>query len=297
MWDRRSLLAAGAATTTGCAVGSVSANPGVAPEHQANLGRFAVNLEMWWHGRPFADRIDQAAYHGFDKVELWTLGSGEKQPADLARRARDAGVAIVHFVGAIPQMVTTSTDLFEAQCRTIADTAATLGARKVTLTGYGGASHLTREAVVAALAERLARVESLFREAGLTAMLEPLNPHDHPGQCLYGSADALAVCRAVSSRHIRLNWDFYHMQRSEGNLLDNFMKAHGECGYVQIADPPSRHEPGLGEVNFVNVLRTVVAAGLGDDIGLECYPANGEDVAIKRVRDLVRAVEKNGNLP
>jgi hydroxypyruvate isomerase len=288
------VLAASAVATAGCAVSNLSANAGDGPDRLTKLNRFAVNLEMWWRERPMLERIDQAAYHRFSKVELWTTGSEGKLPADLARRASDAGVDIVHFVGAIARMATVPTDEFEAKCRSIADTAAILGARKVTLTGYGGASHLTRDAVVAALVERLVRVEPLFRKSGLTAMLEPLNPHDHPGQCLYGSADALAVCRAVSSDHIRLNWDFFHMQRSEGNILDNFAKGRDQCGYIQIADPPSRNEPGLGEVNFVSVLSAALASGLGEDIGLECYPANGEQAAIGRVLDLVRAVERNG---
>jgi len=41
---------------------------------------------------------------------------------------------------------------------------------------------------------------------------------DHAGRCLYGSEPAIRICEAVGSTHVKIDWDLYHMQISEGDL-------------------------------------------------------------------------------
>jgi hydroxypyruvate isomerase len=75
--------------------------------------------------------------------------------------------------------------------------------------------------------------------------------------------------RAVGSPQVRLLFDMYHQQISEGNLIQNIRKHWGVIGYMQVGDVPGRQEPGTGEVNWRNVFRAIHELGYAGIIGME----------------------------
>ncbi|MEM7516158.1 MAG: TIM barrel protein, partial [Planctomycetota bacterium] len=105
---------------------------------------------------------------------------------------------------------------------------------------------------------------------------------DHPGHCLIGSEDALRICREVDSPYIKINWDLYHMQISEGDLCGHLREGFDQIGYVQLADHPGRHEPGTGEIHYPRVLRELHDLGYRDYVGLECSPRGGDSTRAAR---------------
>ncbi len=118
----------------------------------------------------------------------------------------------------------------------------------------------------------------------MTLILEPMNIRvDHKGHCLYGSAPAIRICREVGSSHVKINWDLYHMQISEGDLCGHLREGIREIAYLQLADHPGRHEPGTGEVNYARVLKEAWELGYRGWVGLECTPRDGEETAAMRV--------------
>ena len=86
----------------------------------------------------------------------------------------------------------------------------------------------------------------------------------------------------MGSPHVKLNWDLFHMQRYEGNLIDNLRKGRQHIGYVQIADSPDRNEPSTGEVNYATVLEAVREIGYRRPVGVECIPLEADGVAAAR---------------
>ena len=104
-------------------------------------------------------------------------------------------------------------------------------------------------------------------------ILEPMNIRvDHKGHCLYGSPDAVRICREVNSPMVKINWDLYHMQLSEGDLCGRLKDGFDQVGYLQLADHPGRHEPGTGEIHYPRVLRQAYELGYRGYVGLECNP-------------------------
>ncbi len=74
---------------------------------------------------------------------------------------------------------------------------------------------------------------------GITLILEPLNILvDHPRQLVVHSSDAADVLRAVGSPNVKMLFDIYHQQISEGNLSGNIRKYRDLIGYFQLADHP-----------------------------------------------------------
>jgi hydroxypyruvate isomerase len=91
------------------------------------------------------------------------------------------------------------------------------------------------------------------------------------------------ICREVGSKCVKINWDLYHMQISEGDLCGRLKEGFDQLGYVQIADHPGRHEPGTGEIFYPRVLRQVYELGYRDHVGLELRPKTGEVEAARAV--------------
>jgi hydroxypyruvate isomerase len=115
-------------------------------------------------------------------------------------------------------------------------------------------------------------------------ILEPMNIRvDHKGHCLYGSEPAVRICREVNSPYVKINWDLYHMQISEGDLCGHLRDGFDQLGYLQLADHPGRNEPGTGEINYNRVLRAAHELGYRDYVGLELRPKTTELAAARAV--------------
>jgi hydroxypyruvate isomerase len=57
--------------------------------------------------------------------------------------------------------------------------------------------------------------------AGITVVVEPLNTLvDHMGYFLTGADEGATIIREVDSPAVRLLFDIYHQQVTEGNLAD-----------------------------------------------------------------------------
>ncbi|HEV8338222.1 MAG TPA: TIM barrel protein [bacterium] len=108
--------------------------------------------------------------------------------------------------------------------------------------------------------------------AGLILLVEPVNTIDLPGFLLSRSADAVRLLDDVGAENVRLQFDVYHLQRMEGNIIATLRALLPRIGHVQIADPPSRHQPGTGELNFLSILTALDDAGYAGHVGLEYKP-------------------------
>ena len=77
-----------------------------------------------------------------------------------------------------------------------------------------------------------------------------------------GVTEAFAITRAVGSAQVKVLYDLYHEQRSQGNLLEKLERNIDQVGLIHIADVPGRHEPGTGEVRLRRGVPGARAAGI-----------------------------------
>ncbi len=97
----------------------------------------------------------------------------------------------------------------------------------------------------------------ICEEAGLTIVLEPLNPHNHPGLFLTKIPQAFQICKAVNSPACKIVNDLYHQQITEGNLIPNIDRAWSEIAAFHLGDNPGRKEPGTGEINYKTIFKHI----------------------------------------
>ena len=114
------------------------------------------------------------------------------------------------------------------------------------------------------------RCAEICEKAGLVMVMEPLNTRrDHPKLFLTHIAQAYMICRGVNSPSVKILYDMYHQQITEGNIIPNIDQAWTEVAYFQVGDHPGRKEPTTGEMNYRNIFRHIHAKGFTGIMGME----------------------------
>jgi hydroxypyruvate isomerase len=106
------------------------------------------------------------------------------------------------------------------------------------------------------IVESLREAAELAENADITLVSEPLNILvDHKGYYLHSSGEGFDILREVDSPNVKLLYDIYHQEITEGNLIDPITKIIDLIGHFHVGDVPGRHEPGTGEINYASVFR------------------------------------------
>lgn len=281
--NRRDVIAAGLIGTVlaGCSAAKQEA-PIPADRYRKAFKGFAVNLESWWRDVPFEARFDLAAQNHFSHVEFWAIDGQKRKAGELAKRASDAGVKIAQIVGNTPAMAKADVrDEFLTNVKRAIEDAQIMGTDIVTLTGHQNVADVSTEAALRSYQDHIAASAELWETAKIYAAIEPFNPYNHPGHFINGHKEALRICEEINSPYVKINWDLFHMQRHEGELIGNLRRGKDQICYMQLADSPDRHQPGTGEIDYKNVIRACREAGYNRPIGLELW-AKGDDYAQAR---------------
>ena len=250
------------------------------------MARYDANLSMLFTDLPFLRRFEAAASAGFDAVEfLWPSpeqleGWSIQQLGALIRSIGlkvplfnlDAGDMSAGWRGlaGVPQ----ARARFRANLPVAVGLAGELGCRKLNALAGNAASVETRQTQLDVLVEGLAEAAEMASSAGISVMLEALNPVDFPSYLVLDSATALNVVARTGRANVRYQLDVYHAVMGGEDPIAVARAATGLIGHVQFADYPGRHEPGTGTLDWRAILHALDSAGYDDWIGLEYKPTD-----------------------
>jgi hydroxypyruvate isomerase len=119
------------------------------------------------------------------------------------------------------------------------------------------------------MVENLKRLAPMAERAGVILALETVDATRWPGMLLHHIPDAYAVVRAVDSPAVQLVFDFGHVAPMDGRVIENLKAVWDKVAIIQVADIPGRLELGSGELNWVNIFRTIRELGYTGLIELE----------------------------
>ncbi|CAD5259427.1 MULTISPECIES: 2-oxo-tetronate isomerase [Halomonadaceae] len=109
-------------------------------------------------------------------------------------------------------------------------------------------------------------------KVGREILIEPINTRDMPGFFLSRQAQAMAVLEEVGAENLKLQFDLYHCQIMDGNLIRHLERQFSSIGHIQVAGVPGRHEPDVGEVHYPAIFERLSALGYSGWIGCEYRP-------------------------
>lgn len=143
---------------------------------------------------------------------------------------------------------------------------------------------LSREAHIAQMVETLKKCAALLDNSDIVLELEPLNELNHPGHFLQRSDEAVRIVDAVGSPNVKLVFDVYHQQVTEGDVTRNLTNCISRINHFHIADNPGRQQPGTGELNYANILAAIQNTGFDGFVGLECGYTVDTDQALEQFK-------------
>ncbi len=116
-------------------------------------------------------------------------------------------------------------------------------------------------------------------------LLENIDPEENPKYYLTSVAEGFEIIRAVDHPQVKLLYDFFHEQISEGNLIEKLKKNIDYTGLVHIADVPGRHIPGTGEIHYDNIYKTLVELNYQHTVAMEFLPLHDAVEELRRAKD------------
>lgn len=247
-------------------------------------------------GNDFIEQIKFGYDMGFRSIEDngYTTRTPEQQKKigeTLAKLGMTMGVFVVNKGGNGANTLAAGKaehiDIFLKGCRQAAELSKIVNAKWVTVVPGDYERNLPIGIQTANVIEALRKGAEILEPHGVIMVLEPLS--DTPDLFLRFSDQTYEICKAVKSPSCKLLFDMYHMQRNEGNLINNIDRCWDEIAYFQIGDNPGRNEPTTGEVNYKNIFKHLYHKGykgvLGMEHGNSVKGKEGEDLLIKAYRE------------
>ena len=242
--------------------------------------RFSANVSILFKEVPLLERFGRAAAAGFLAVEFWWPGH-EAELAAVESAVQDAGLDVALFNFDAGDMAAGDRGLvsdperqhlFGDNVPVALDLARSLECTRMNVLVGHEIPGLDREEQLALARENVRFAAEKAETAGITVMVEAVNTFENGPYLLYTTEQAVEFAERVGRENLRIQHDFYHMQRMEGNLVANLREYFDHIGHVQIADSPGRGEPGTGEIHYPYVLGELEKLGYEDYVGLEYNP-------------------------
>lgn len=123
-------------------------------------------------------------------------------------------------------------------------------------------------------------------------LLENIDPEENPKYYLQSVAEGFEVIKAVNHPQVQFLYDFFHEQIAEGNLIEKLEKNIDHVGLVHIADVPGRHEPGTGEINYINIYRKLIQLKYDRFAAMEFLPTGDPVKQLRAAREEVLEVAR-----
>jgi len=261
---------------------------------------YAFHEGMFRHlgGDNFLDQIRYAHDQGFRSIEdngmMSRTPDQQQQIGDLlAKLNMRMGVFVItsdswHWKTSLTTGKQEWIDKMEKDCRQALEVAKRCGAKWVTVVPGNYERSLSHDVQTANVISALRKGASILETAGLVMVLEPLS--DNPDLFLRHSHQTYMICKAVNSPSCKILYDIYHMQRNEGDIINNINKCWDEIAYFQVGDNPGRNEPTTGEINYLNVFKHIQQKGyrgiMGMEHGISGKGKEGEERLIQAYREV-----------
>jgi hydroxypyruvate isomerase len=136
----------------------------------------------------------------------------------------------------------------------------------------------------------LKKVVPLAEKHGVTLIMELLNPFGHKDYHADRTAFGSQIARELGSENFKLLYDIYHMQLSEGNLIETIQKNKDVIGHYHTAGAPGRKDlDDEQEIYYPAVMQAIVQTGFKGFVAHEFTPKKEDKM--ESIRDAVKVCD------
>jgi hydroxypyruvate isomerase len=235
---------------------------------------FSANLGFLWNDLPAPMAVRAATAAGFAAVEFhWPY---QTEASELLKALDDnslEAISVNTARGSDDEFGLAALPGREGDARASIDQAveyaSAIGAPNVHVMAglsQGHLSEITFDANLVYACQRAAH-------AGVTILIEPLNPLDMPSYHLGGTPQAEAIIERLDLPNLKLMFDCYHVQIMEGDVSGCLERLLPIIGHIQFASVPSRSEPVSGDLDYREIFALIDQLGWRQPLGAEYRPS------------------------
>ena len=257
------------------------------------MPRFSANLSLLFTEVPLEERFAAAAAKGFKGVEIQFLYEFSAQKLRDAADAANVEIMLFNFpagnraagdigIAALPGR----DEEFRDGVRLAHSYHQVLKSKAINILAGKPPVDVSRDAAMDVLEQNIRYALDVFANDEVMLVLEPVNSVDHPNFLLQRTEDAAEVIARIGAPNLMIQFDIYHRQIMQGNLMDALITFLPLIGHIQFADVPGRHQPNTGEINFPAIFRLLDDIGYKGWVGAEYNPSTSTSDSFAWLRDL-----------
>ncbi|HET7325386.1 MAG TPA: TIM barrel protein [Halococcus sp.] len=247
-------------------------------------------------GGSVVEGIERASAAGADGVEFFDWESTDLDSLSTAADEHDVEIYGTLAAGAGRTIMDPDAPALadpNSHDRAVADVersivaAADLGCNTLVVTVGQNDDTLDDATQRTAVVDALRAVAPVAEARDVVVVVEPLNTRvDHPGYFLPTTDAGVAVVDAVDSPNVKLLFDIYHQQITDGDVIRRLTRQIEHIGHIHAADNPGRHEPGTGELDYERIFAAVADLDYEGCVSGEFMPAGDPDEAARTFVEL-----------
>jgi hydroxypyruvate isomerase len=251
-------------------LGSVGSLGGV------TVPRFSANLSFLFTELPWERRFDAAAAAGFKAVELNLPAPYQFSPEEFNRRLFDAGLACIAMLapggnGGGREMglaaLCGATDPFRGTISRALEYAQAARVQVLHVLAGLVPDEADRSMTRRLYVEGLQYAADAASRVGVTIGIEPVSRFRFPKYFVNTTPQAVDLIARIGRANLTIIYDVFQAQMEEGRISASLSAHIDQIGVIQVGNPPGRHEPGRGEIDFPFLF------GLIDDLGFDGWVA------------------------
>lgn len=256
----------------------------------------SINIEiMFPRTMSRADRVRAVAAQGFKAYSFWR--ATDKEIAEMIEAQKQTGIKCCSIVGTGDAGSSTGftqpgheQKLLDEFKRYIE--VAQRFPEKPDLISFVGSQQddVPWEKQRAGIVAGLKKAGDLARDGGVYLILEPVSDQRRQA-AVHTIARCYPIIEEVNHPNVKVCFDLYHLQRTEGNLVPNMIQGFEKklIRLVQIGDNPGRCEPGTGEINYGYVFRVLRKLNYSGYLDTEMGSTSTAEYAMAVTRELAYA--------
>ncbi|MEM7334402.1 MAG: TIM barrel protein [Chloroflexota bacterium] len=235
--------------------------------------KLSVCTDAVFYGQETTQALSQLSEIGWRAFEFWSWWDKDVEVI-LQAKERLGLTAVSHCTHFISLVDEAQRDAYIEGLQATIETAKRLGVKTI-ISQVGDDLGISRAVQKQCLVAGLKTAVSYLQNANMQLVIEPLNILvDHPGYFLIASDEGFEIIEEVNSPHVKLLFDIYHQQISEGHLIRRIVDNIDKIGHFHAAGNPGRHELDFGELNYSEIFKAIRATDYDGYVGLEYFPQN-----------------------
>ena len=219
------------------------------------------------------EKIRTVADIGFRAIELWDIGKYNMEMLKKISRDEEIKYVMCSLYDSGQVSLESESYIFSEHLKKTIYYASEINCKCINLLCNTHEPIKRKDNWIRQVVDNLIKAVDLIQNEDINITIEALNSTiDHPNYCMDHTVYVKEILSIVGTKRILMNYDIYHMQVMEGNIVNTIQDNINLIGHLHSANLPGRHELNYGEINYHYILSELNRISYDKYFGIEYWP-------------------------